>query len=125
MSITVTQYTQKTHEMHSWQMELELIESNLIDAMKNVTTLQTFINQLNEKAASAKALLEDRTLSSSRKSKANAILGMCDTEQPKLTRQLEAAKSRLKNSQTGKENFNFPALHEEQRLQKLLRNLAS
>jgi hypothetical protein len=44
MSITVTEYTPKTHEMHSWQMELDIIESNLIDATKNVATLETIID---------------------------------------------------------------------------------
>jgi len=125
MSITVTEYTPKTHEMHSWQMELDIIETNLIDATENVTTLQTAIDELDEKAGSAKALLEDQAVSSNQKSKASSILNKSEVERQKFTRQLDAAKSRLKNVQTKKDNFNFPALQEEQRLKKLVRNLAS
>jgi chromosome segregation ATPase len=124
MSITVTEYTPKTHEMHSWQMELDIIESNLIDATNNVTTLETFIDQVYKRAASARALLEGQTIGSVR-NKADSILSKCEAERQKLTRQLDAAKSRLKDVQTKKDNFNFPALQEEQRLKKLVRNLAS
>jgi chromosome segregation ATPase len=125
MSITVTEYTPKTHEMHSWQMELDMIESHLVDATKSVTALQTVIDQLDEKAASARALLEDQAVSSNQKNKANSILSKSEAERQKSTRQLDAAKSRLKAVQAKKDNFNFPALEEEQRLKKLLRNLAS
>lgn len=124
MSITVTEYTPKTHEMHSWQMELDIIESHLIDATKNVTTLQTVIEQLEGKAASAKALLGGQTIASVR-SKASSILSKCEAERTELAHRLQAAKSRLKDVQTKKENFNFPALQEEQRLNKLVRKLAS
>lgn len=125
MSITTTEYTPKTHEMHSWQMELDIIESHLVDATKNVLTLQTVIDQLDERAASAKALLEDRAVSSNQKSKASSILSKSEGERQKLTRQLDGAKSRLKDVQTKKDHFNFPAVQEEQRLKKLVRNLAS
>jgi hypothetical protein len=73
MSITATEYTPKTREMRSWQMELDIIESNLIDATNNVTTLETFIDQVDERAASAKALLEGQKIGSIR-NKANSIL---------------------------------------------------
>jgi chromosome segregation ATPase len=125
MSITVTEYTPKTHEMHSWQMELDIIETNLIDATENVTTLQTAINQVDERAASAKALLEGQAIVGSVKNKASATLSKSGAERQKLSRQLDAAKSRLKDLQTKKENFNFPALQEEQRLKKFVRSLAS
>jgi hypothetical protein len=125
MSIAVREYTPKTHEMHSWQMELDMIESHLIDEENIVTKLQTFIDQLDEKAASARLLLEDGTVSVNQKKKANSILSKCEAERPKPARQLEAAKSRLKDLQTKKENFKVPALQEEQRMEKLLRNLAS
>jgi hypothetical protein len=125
MSITVTEYTPKTHEMHSWQMELDIIESHLVDATKNVTALQTVIDQLDEKAASARALLGDQALSSNQKNKANSILSKSEAERQKSTRLLDAAKARLKAVQAKKDNFNFPALQEEQRLKKLVRNLAS
>jgi chromosome segregation ATPase len=125
MSITATEYTPKTHEMHSWQMEFDIIETNLIDATENITTLQTAIDQVDERAASAKALLEGQTIGSVR-NKANSILSKCETtERTKLAHQLQAAKSRLKDVQTKKDNFNFPALQEEQRLKKLVRNLVS
>jgi hypothetical protein len=125
MSITVREYTPKTHEMHSWQMELDIIETNLIDATENVSTLQTAIDQLDEKAASARALLEDQAVSRNQKNKANSILSKSEAERLKSTRQLDAAKARLKAVQAKKDNFNFPTLQEEQRLKKLVRNLAS
>jgi chromosome segregation ATPase len=125
MSITVTEYTPKTHEMHSWQMELDVIESHLVDATKNVTTLQTVIDQLDEQATSARALLEDQAVSRNQKNKANSILSKSEAERQKSSRQLDAAKSRLKAVQAKKDNFNFPALQEEQRLKKLVRNLVS
>jgi chromosome segregation ATPase len=124
MSITVTEYTPKTHEMHSWQMELDIIESHLVDATNNVTTLETFIHQVDDRGASAKALLENQTIGSVR-NKANSILSKCEADGTKLAHQLQVARSRLKDVQTKKDNFNFPALQEEQRLKKLLRNLAS
>jgi chromosome segregation ATPase len=124
MSITVTEYTPKTHEMHSWQMELDIIETNLIDATENVAKLQSAIDQLDERAASARTLLESQTIRSIQ-NKANSVLSQCEAERTKLAHQLQAAKSRLKDVQAKKENFNFPALQEEQRLKKLVRNLAS
>jgi len=105
-------------------MELDIIETNLIDATENVTRLQTVIDQLDERAASARTLLEGQTIRSIR-NKANSVLSQCEAERIKLAHQLQAAKSRLKDVQTKKENFNFPALQEEQRLKKLVRNLAS
>jgi chromosome segregation ATPase len=124
MSITVTEYTPKTHEMHSWQMELDIIETNLIDATENVAKLQSAIDQLDERAASARTLLEGQTIRSVR-NKATSVLSQCEAERTKLAHQLQAAKSRLKDVQAKKDNFNFPALQEEQRLKKLVRNLAS
>jgi chromosome segregation ATPase len=124
MSITVTQYTPKTHEMHSWQMELDIIETNLIDATENVAKLQSAIDQLDERAASARTLLEGQTIRSVH-NKATSVLSQCEAERTKLAHQLQAAKSRLKDVQAKKDNFNFPALQEEQRLKKLVRNLAS
>ncbi len=82
MSITVREYTPKTHEMHSWQVELDMIESHLIDEENIVTKLQTFIDQLDEKAASARLLLEDGTVSVNQKKKADSILSKCEAEQP-------------------------------------------
>jgi septal ring factor EnvC (AmiA/AmiB activator) len=87
--------------------------------------LQTVIDQVDERAASAKALLEGQTIVGSVKNKASATLSKSEAERQKLSRQLDAAKSRLKDLQTKKENFNFPALQEEQRLKKLVRSLAS
>lgn len=125
MSIAVKEYTPKTHEMHSWQLELDMIEDQLIDAGNTVSKLQTFIDQLDEKAASARVLLDDRTVSLNQKKKADSILSKCEAERPKPTRQLEAAKSRVKDLRAKKENFNFPAVQEERRMEKLVRSLAS